>query len=55
MRSSPCRTSCSLEGFLSRPAALLPDTGYGLPQSEERETLTQESNRQAAQWRQQSG
>ncbi len=44
-----------LEGFLSRPAALLPDTGYGLPQSDERETLTQESNRYAAQWRQQSG
>ena len=43
-----------LEGFLSRPAALLPDTGYGLPQFEERETLTQESNRQAAQWRQQN-
>ena len=42
-----------LEGFLSRPAALLPDTGYGLPQFEEREMLTQESNRQAAQWRQQ--
>ena len=43
-----------LEGFLSRPAALLPDTGYGLPQTEERETLAQETNRQAAQWRQQS-
>jgi hypothetical protein len=43
-----------LEGFLNRPAALLPDTGYGLPQYEERETLTQESNRYAAQWRQQS-
>ena len=42
-----------LEGFLSRPAALLPDTGYGLPQAEERETLTEETNRQAAQWRQQ--
>jgi len=42
-----------LEGFFSRPAALLPDTGYGLPQFEEREILTQESNRQAAQWRQQ--
>ncbi len=55
MCSSPCRTSCSLEGFLSRPAALLPDTGYGLPQVEEREALTQESNRQVAQWRQQSG
>jgi hypothetical protein len=43
-----------LEGFLSRPATLLPDTGYGLPQYEERETLTQESNRQAAQWREQN-
>jgi hypothetical protein len=43
-----------LEGFLSRPAALLPDTGYGLPQFAEREVLTQETNRQAAQWRQQS-
>ena len=43
-----------LEGFLSRPAALLPDTGYGLPQFAERETLAQESNRQAAQWRQQN-
>ncbi len=44
-----------LQGFLSRPAALLPDTGYGLPQLEEREALAQETNRQAAQWRQQSG
>ncbi len=43
-----------LEGFLSRPAELLPDTGYGLPQFAEREKLTQESNRQAAQWRQQN-
>jgi hypothetical protein len=44
-----------LEGFLSRPATLLPDTGYGLPQVEERATLTLESDRRAAQWRQQSG
>ena len=44
-----------LEGILSRPATLLPDAGYGLPQYEEREALTRESNRQAAQWRQQSG
>lgn len=43
-----------LEGFLSRPAALLPDSGYGLPQVEERAQLTEETNRQAAQWRQQS-
>jgi hypothetical protein len=44
-----------LEGFLARPAVLLPDTGYGLPQLEEREMLTQESGRQAAKWREQSG
>jgi hypothetical protein len=44
-----------LEGFLGRPAALLPGTGYGLPQLEEREMLAQESHRQAAQWRRQSG
>jgi Domain of unknown function (DUF4105) len=44
-----------LEGFLSRPATLLPDTGYGLPQVEERATLALESDRRAAQWRQQSG
>jgi hypothetical protein len=43
-----------LEGILSRPAMLLPDAGYGLPQVEEREALTQESNREAALWRQQS-
>ena len=44
-----------LEGYLSRPATLLPDTGYGLPQVGERATLTQESDRRAAQWREQSG
>lgn len=43
-----------LEGFLSRPAALLPDTGYGLPQVEERELLAQESSQELAEWRQQS-
>jgi hypothetical protein len=42
-----------LEGLLSRPAMLLPDTGYGLPQLDERATLTQESDRRAAEWRQQ--
>jgi len=44
-----------LEGILSRPATLLPDTGYGLPQFEEREALSEESNQQAGQWRQQNG
>jgi uncharacterized protein DUF4105 len=43
-----------LEDSLSRPAALLPDAGYGLPQAQERATLAQESNRQVAQWREQS-
>jgi hypothetical protein len=44
-----------LEGILGRPATLLPGTGYGLPQFEEREALTEESKRQAGQWRQQNG
>jgi len=38
-----------LEGFLSRPAALLPDSGYGLPQADERRALERESERYAAQ------
>jgi hypothetical protein len=42
-----------LEGLLSRPAMLLPDTGYGLPQFEERATLIEESDRRAELWRQQ--
>jgi hypothetical protein len=44
-----------LEGILGRPATLLPGAGYGLPQFEEREALSEESNRQAGQWRQQNG
>lgn len=43
-----------LEGFLSRPAILLPGAGYGLPQENERATLLQESDRLTAQWKQQS-
>ena len=43
-----------LEDFLGRPAALLPGAGYGLPQSNERDSLTQESTRDAAQWRERS-
>ena len=43
-----------LEDILSRPASLLPQTGYGLPQYDERETLTQEGSRRADQWRQQN-
>lgn len=42
-----------LEGFLSRPAALLPDTGYGLPQKEERDAVAREGGRYAEQRRQQ--
>jgi hypothetical protein len=43
-----------LEAYLSRPAAMLPDTGYGLPQAAEREMLAQESNQFASKWRAQS-
>ena len=42
-----------LEGYLSRPAAMLPATGYGLPQAEEREALGQEGKLLATQWRRQ--
>lgn len=38
-----------VEGFLSRPAALLPDGGYGLPQTDERKALELEGERHAAQ------
>jgi hypothetical protein len=37
------------EGYFSRPATLLPDGGYGLPQAEERRDLVQAGERQA--WR----
>jgi hypothetical protein len=43
-----------LENLFSRPAVLLAGTGYGLPQSEERTALAQESDRRAAEWRQQT-
>lgn len=42
-----------LEGFLSRPAALLPNSGYGLPQADERRAIGLESERYAAQLKQQ--
>lgn len=38
-----------LEGFLSRPATLLPNGGYGLPQADERRALEREGERYAAQ------
>ncbi len=43
-----------LENLFGRPATLLPDAGYGLPQADERATLAKETDTQAAQWRQQS-
>ncbi|HEX7801154.1 MAG TPA: DUF4105 domain-containing protein [Pseudoxanthomonas sp.] len=43
-----------VEGFLSRPAALLPNGGYGLPQSDERKTLELEGERYAAQRKRQA-
>jgi hypothetical protein len=42
-----------LEGFLGRPAALLPQTGYGLPQDAERAAVAQDSVRYASQLQQQ--
>ena len=42
-----------LEGFLSRPAALLPDSGYGLPQADERRALELQGERYAAQLKRQ--
>ncbi|TKR34241.1 DUF4105 domain-containing protein [Luteimonas gilva] len=41
-----------LEGLLSRPAALVPGDGYGLPQAQEREALAQASAGYASEWRQ---
>lgn len=41
------------EGYFSRPATLLPDGGYGLPQAEEREALLEAGGRYAAQLKQQ--
>ncbi|KAF1719192.1 DUF4105 domain-containing protein [Pseudoxanthomonas wuyuanensis] len=36
------------EGYFSRPATLLPEPGYGLPQAEERQILRQAGSRHAA-------
>jgi hypothetical protein len=41
------------EGYFSRPATLLPDAGYGLPQADERNILTQTGGRYAAQLKEQ--
>ncbi|WP_368565069.1 DUF4105 domain-containing protein [Pseudoxanthomonas sp. UTMC 1351] len=41
------------EGYFSRPATLLPEGGYGLPQAEERKALLQASGRYATQLKQQ--
>lgn len=42
-----------VEGLLSRPAALLPDSGYGLLQADERSALELEGERYAARLKQQ--
>ncbi|MGO1541722.1 MAG: DUF7844 domain-containing protein [Luteimonas sp.] len=47
---SALRDLLQLEGLLTRPAALLPGTGYGLPQQAERETLEAAAGRHVAQW-----
>ncbi|MCM2335911.1 MAG: DUF4105 domain-containing protein [Pseudomonas sp.] len=41
----------ALEGLLSRPAALLPDSGYGVPQAAERAALAASGDERAMQWR----
>lgn len=43
-----------LEDMLSRPAALVPGDGYGLPQAREREALMRTSLGKAEEWRQRS-
>ena len=50
---SALRDFLRLEGLLSRPASLLPEMGYGLPQARERELLERESERWATQRKQQ--
>ena len=42
-------TLLQLEDFLTRPASLLPDTGYGLPQQDERNALEQAARQHVAQ------
>ena len=44
------RDLLQLEGFLTRPAALLPGAGYGLPQQAERAALAAAAARHVAQW-----
>lgn len=47
---SAVRELLKFEGYFSRPASLLPQAGYGLPQREERDALAREGARRAAQW-----
>jgi hypothetical protein len=42
-----------MEGLLSRPAMLLPGSGYGLPQRDELDTAQRNGTAMAAQWKQQ--
>lgn len=42
-----------MEGLLSRPAMLLPGSGYGLPQGDERDAASRNGVAMAAQWKQQ--
>ena len=44
-----------LQGSLSRPAALLPDSGYGLPQADERKAIGLVGERYAMELKQQEG
>ena len=44
-----------LEGAFTRPAALLPGAGYGLPQQAERVALAEAGEQHLAQWREHDG
>lgn len=44
-----------LEGLLSRPSLLLPHSGYGLPQPDERDAVSRQGIALAARWKQQRG
>jgi len=51
--SSALRALLQLETYFNRPALLLQQPGYGLPQQAERDAAAREAGQHAAQWRQQ--
>lgn len=51
VRPADARELLQLQSLLTRPAALLPGAGYGLPQLDEREALAWEAKRHSSRWR----